>query len=602
MEGERVADGRSVPAFVGHVALAGACTCDSAAQPIVDSAARAPVSTRTSRTHTVHLAGQLHARGELASSVSLTVAHTDHELFAAAWDRWGEDAPVRVHGEYAAAVVESTRSTVTLVRDHIGTHPLFWHTDGRCVCFATSMPLLLSVLPSRPAPDEERIAGYLFAPSRSGSATFLQGVQMVEPGHLVVVGPGRTRTVRWWRPEELEPIPGDGRALLRDDVRELVALSVADRLPSGGPVGVHFSGGIDSTLVSLYATEQLAQGPHPLRHAYTWSPPFSTSDPDLGESDERHRLAALAAEMGLDVRHSARAPADMLAFLRRPIELEGTADVFDELPTIEAAARDGVAVLLSGWGGDELLSVHTPSMPAHLLRNGRLRDAARALRNLNGGIRPLHGLVRITWRHGLQPMLPGPLHRLAPFYTNIYRDGCYVGPTLQQQTNGSSRARRPRLTSNPKADLLHVLDYGHVGERMATWQAWGAPHGVVHRYPLTDRRLTERVLRAPTPLLWADGWPRYPARVAIGTRTRTRMVKADPANERQRHRMREGLWAALGDEVRAGALDGTCDWVDLSALRADVLRGPVGEVQADVLSVARMMPALRVLDLWRRHT
>jgi len=348
-------------------------------------------------------------------------------------------------------------------------------------------------------------------------------------------------------------------------------------------------------------SELLAQGPHPLCHAYTWSPPFSTSDPDLGESDERHRLAALAAEMGLDVRHSARGPADMLAFLRRPIELEGTADVFDELPTIEAAARDGVAVLLSGWGGDELLSAHTPSMPAHLLRHGRLRNAARTLRNLNGGLRPLPGLVRTTWRHALLPMLPGPLYRLAPFYADLYRDGCYVGPALRRSA-ASSRVRPLRLTSDPKAYVLRLLRNGHVGERMATWQAWGAPHGVVHRYPLTDRRLMERVLRAPTPLLWADGWPRYPARVAIGTRTRLRMEKADPANERQRHRMCEGLWAALRDEVRAGALDGTCDWIDLPALRADVLRGPVGEVQADVLSVARMMPALRVLDLWRRNT
>jgi len=585
-------------ALVGHLTFDGACRCDPAAQ----ASALTPVSAGASAPRIVRLAGQLHARADLARTLSMAPALTDVELFAAAWQRWGEATPERIHGEYAAAIVDPSRGTVTLVRDHIGTHPLLWHSDGRCVHFATSMASLLSMLPVRPGPDESRIAAYLHDPSRVGSATFLQGVRMVEPGRLVVVEAGRSRIVRWWRPEELEPIPGDGRALLRDDVRDLVARAVADRLPADGPVGVHFSGGIDSTLVSLYATDLLADGPHPLRHAYTWSPPLGASDPDMGELDERHRIAALAAEMGLDVRLSARGPADLLSFLRRPIELEGTADVFDELATIEAAARDGVRVLLSGWGGDEVLSAHAPSMPAHLLRALRPRAAARALRNLNGGLHPLPGLAGRTWRHGLQPLLPGSLARLAPFYTDLYRDGCYVGPALRHRTGAPAQQRPTWLSSDPRADLLRVLGIGHVGERMATWQAWGAPHGVMHRYPLTDRRLMERVLRAPTPLLWADGWPRYPARVAIGTRTRTRMVKADPANERQRQRMREGAWAPLRDEVRAGALDGTCDWVDLPALRADLLRGPSGDQQADAVSLARMRPALRVLDLWRRHT
>jgi asparagine synthase (glutamine-hydrolysing) len=575
-----VGGGQDTGAFVGHV-----------------MSAEAPAG----GARTIHLAGRLHARRELARSLLLSADHPDAQLFAAAWERWGEATPERIHGEYAAAIVDPSRGTVTLVRDHIGTHPLLWHSDGRCVHFATSMASLLSMLPVRPGPDESRIAAYLHYPSRVGSATFLQGVQMVEPGTVVVVEAGRSRTVRWWRPEELEPIPGDGRALLRDDVRDLVARAVADRLPADGPVGVHFSGGIDSTLVSLYATELLADGPHPLRHAYTWSPPLGASDPDMGDIDERHRIAALAAEMGLDVRHSARGPADMLSFLRRPIELEGTADVFDELATIEAAARDGVGVLLSGWGGDEVLSAHAPSMPAHLARALRPRAAARALRNLNGGMRPLPGLAQHTWRHGLLPMLPGPLYRLAPYFTDVYRGGCYVGPALRG-AGVSLRLRPTRPTIDPMTDLMRLLGVGHVGERMATWRAWSAPQKVEHRYPLTDRRLMERVLRAPTPLLWADGWPRYPARAAIGMRTRLGMAKADPANERQRYRLWSGCWRILGDEVRSGALDGTCDWVDLPALRADLLRGPVGDQQADALSVTRLMPALRVLDLWRRHT
>jgi asparagine synthase (glutamine-hydrolysing) len=585
--------------FVVHHPLNPTCACmvgDRHYSPVAFDQVGEPL--------VVHLAGELHAQRALVealgTSVAANAASSDAALLAAAWRRWGEDAPNHVHGDYAAIVVEQRRRRITMLRDHIGSVPIVWHSDGRCVRVATSMTLLLPTLPGRPAPDEGRITDYLLDPNRSDSRTFLSDVQMVEAGHLVVVEPGRSRVVRWWRPEELPPLQGDDRGTFREHVGDLVVQAVADRLPADGQVGVHLSGGLDSTLVTLVAAELLTENGRRLGPAYSWSPPLSEVDPDLGASDERHRLARLAAESDLELRLSARGAGDLLALLRRPIEMEGTADVFDELSTLAAAQRDGVAVLLSGWGGDEVLSAHAPSMPAHLLRQGRPRAAAGAVRTLNGGISPLSGMLRGAWRHLVLPALPGPLYRRAPFFADIYRGGCYLGPALR--VPGTHRSSVSRLTTDPKADLLRVLRHGHVGERMATWRTWAAPHGIVHRYPLTDRRLMERVLRAPTSFMWADGRPRYPARAAIGARTSSLISKADPANQQQRRRALADAWRALGDDVRIDALDGACDWVDLPTLRADLLRGPSGQLMPDVLTFARMMPALRVLDLWRRNT
>jgi hypothetical protein len=56
----------------------------------------------------------------------------------------------------------------------------------------------------------------------------------------------------------------------------------------------------------------------------------------------------------------------------------------------------------------------------------------------------------------------------------------------------------------------------------------------------------------------------------------------------------------LGAEVRSGTLDLTCEWLDADALRADLLRGPSGDVHDDVRTMLRIIPALRVLDLVQR--
>jgi hypothetical protein len=79
------------------------------------------------------------------------------------------------------------------------------------------------------------------------------------------------------------------------------------------------------------------------------------------------------------------------------------------------------------------------------------------------------------------------------------------------------------------------------------------------------------------------------------------MTKSDPANEGQRQRMFRDAWRHLGEDVRAGRFDDACDWVDMPALRRDLLRGPSGETRPDVLTVARMFPALRIVHLWRRY-
>ena len=241
-------------------------------------------------------------------------------------------------------------------------------------------------------------------------------------------------------------------------------------------------------------------------------------------------------------------------------------------------------------------------MPAHLLRSGHPRAALGAVRRLNSGARPFAGLITRAWRHLLVPLLPNPLHRLAPFYSDHYRGGCYPGPGLRAHQHAAEVRPDYRITADPHADALRLVRYGHIGERMATWSVWSAPHGIRHTYPLTDRRVMERILTAPTEFLWGDGRPRYPARVAVGQRTRLPMSKSDPANERQRMRMFRDTWRILGDDVRAGRMEDDCDWLDMPALRRDLLRGPSGEDVPDAIATSRMMPALRVLHLWRRHT
>ena len=74
--------------------------------------------------------------------------------------------------------------------------------------------------------------------------------------------------------------------------------------------------------------------------------------------------------------------------------------------------------------------------------------------------------------------------------------------------------------------------------------------------------------------------------------------KWDPTKERLRA-MRDRLRPRV-EEAEAGAFDGDCDWVDMASLRRDIACVPSDDDRADLPTVIRMPPALRVWHLAER--
>ena len=562
---------------------------------------------------TVALDGQVHAPDALAKALGEQRPLGGAALFARALQRWGETAPERIQGDFAVACYRPEEGRALLIRDHIGTRPLHWHWDGNvgALSFATFLPTLLALLPVRPGPDEAAIAAYLRWPTAIGDRTFFAGVRAVEPGHLIALDAQGPRVRRWWRPEAVRDIRFKDARDYGEAARELAERAVTDRLPgvtTNIPVGAHLSGGLDSTAVALIAQEALRARGHGLTGGYIWSPALSAADPEIRDDktegatarsgDERPNLLRLCADAGIPPRFGGAA--DQRAFLSRPFELEGLADVLDEFPILAAAQADGAHVLLSGWGADEAFSAHAYGAPASLLARGRIGALLGLIRRANRGFRPLSRSGSLLWHHAIVPTLPGPLYNRFQPYADFYGEGCYIGERLKALPLDDRVYRRFRYSTDTAADIRDHLALGHIGERMASWAAWGAPYGIEYRYPLTDRRLIEFVLGIPPEILWGDGRPRYLARATLRGRVKVPLGKADPANERKRRLQRKDTAELLARDARAGAFDGTCDWLDMERLRADLLKGPTGDDTADVLAAIRVNPAVRVWHMAER--
>jgi asparagine synthase (glutamine-hydrolysing) len=182
--------------------------------------------------------------------------------------------------------------------------------------------------------------------------TLLKGVHKLAAGHtmLLSLGDWSAHPQQYWCVETSNslvvqhPSPADPLGAIRASLEEAVKIS----LRSDVPVGIALSGGIDSGAIAVLAQKQYPEPMHAFCVGYPGRPAY----------DERQQARALAESLGMIV-HEVELPVnsfvDFFPELVRIMD-EPIADpaAFGHYSVPKAAADQGIKVLLSGIGGDEV--------------------------------------------------------------------------------------------------------------------------------------------------------------------------------------------------------------------------------------------------------
>jgi asparagine synthase (glutamine-hydrolysing) len=214
----------------------------------------------------------------------------------------------------------------------------------------------------------------------------------------------------------------------------------------------------------------------------------------------------------------------------------------------------GVRVLLSGLGGDEVASFDGRGYWAALAQQGRWLSLARELawsRQRNGA----------SWRgmivgRVVEPLLPATLWRL--YHRALGRqmsdhplEWSCIQPALAHRLGLEEQLRRTALREWPgvRTNQLQLLLHGNLATRMEEWGADAARWGLDYRYPLLDRRLLEFCLALPPEQYVRQGWTRYLFRRTIDALVPASLPwqrdKRDPVSERHNATQRARLWLLL---------------------------------------------------------
>jgi hypothetical protein len=216
---------------------------------------------------------------------------SDAKLVLQAYAREGEAALSRLRGSFVVAIVDGARGRAMLVRDPMGSHPLFYAEAGSCVLFAVSPGRLLGRAGVSRELNRAAIADHLCQRWPDPHETFFKAVRRVPPGMRAVLSKGRLQFDRYWDPapvgrplQWLTPEEASGF----DDVFE----RAVKRCLCHGRAGIFLSGGLDSISVAAVAAESARASGQSLPLA------LSLGFPDP-ECNEQERQVAVARDLGL---------------------------------------------------------------------------------------------------------------------------------------------------------------------------------------------------------------------------------------------------------------------------------------------------------------
>lgn len=341
----------------------------------LSNAAAQPMESRDGRYVTVFngeifnyraLGGMLAAKGYEFNTAS------DTAVLAPLYDLKGSDMLHDLEGMFAFAIWDRHRRRLFLARDHTGVKPLYYSLSREHLAFASELKAICRLSTSITL-DKDGLKEYLTFLWTPGERTLVQQIRKLRPGHCLMAefresGGLHIEITRWYRPPQAPLVGGRpiyDRSRTPEGLLDLLDDVVRGQCTSDVPIGAFLSGGVDSSAV---VASMVATGNRPTRVYCTDTLRRGASSEGFDEDYPFAKLVAQHLNVPLTrVVLDEETILDSLPGLPFLLD-EPTADPSPLLvKAIAGQARaDGIKVLLTGSGGDDIFSGYRRHVAARL--------------------------------------------------------------------------------------------------------------------------------------------------------------------------------------------------------------------------------------------
>jgi asparagine synthase (glutamine-hydrolysing) len=474
-------------------------------------------------------------REELLEALALHPAEkiTDSDLILAAYEKWGEDCPEHLLGDFAFAIWDQRQQQLFCARDHFGIKPFYYYLSDQVFAFSSEIKALF-IVPGVPQQlNEERVADYLLSQFDNTEPTFYRGILRLSPAHCLTATKTSIEINPYWSLDPHQERRLDSPEAYAQEFHQLFAEAVRCRMRSAFPIGAMLSGGLDSSSIACMA-DKLRENDRPIA---TFSAIFDA----VPECDERAYINPVLAQGNFDPHYvygDRISPlTDLDSVLWHQDQPLFSYNLYLNWSLYRVAQSQGTRVILDGFDGDSTVS-HGIGYLAELAQTHRWLQLYQEIQGLNQNFeQQFKGVFPILfWRYGMNPLIAKilPLRFLQRAVNAIVRRvrnittkhrqsdppdwHQSIHPDFIQRLHLESRRKTqpiPKDLHAAKAEHYSNLVRGVMPYTLEVLDHAAAAFSIDLRFPFWDKRLIEFCLAIPPEQKIEKGWTRMIMRRAM---------------------------------------------------------------------------------------
>lgn len=399
------------------------CGIAQARLAIIDLSERAhqPMSNEDGLIHIV-FNGEIYnfkeLREGLAARGHIFKSDSDTEVILHLYEEEGPRLLEKLNGVFAFAILDRKKRRLFIARDQLGVKPLYLAFTSSGIMFCSEIKGFLPYNRLSREIDHAAVNQHLAFIWCPGPRTMFKSVKKLGPGEACLIENGHiTRQWHYYQlPYNGEHL-GESRQTLQNMVEQGVETAVKRQLVADVPVGAFLSGGLDSSAIVAMMRKL-----NPDKQIRCYSIGFADEADNEGCPPDLPYAEKVAKHLQIDLCKIEVSPqqlierlAELIWFLDEP---QADPAPVNAMFIAEQARRDGIKVLLSGAGGDDIFSGYRRHLaikadPLWNLIPQPLRSLARrlALKKLDVRDSRCRRLVKV-----LQYADQEPQQRLISFY------------------------------------------------------------------------------------------------------------------------------------------------------------------------------------------
>lgn len=194
--------------------------------------------------------------------------HSDTEILLKSYIFYGHDVVKHLNGIFAFAIWDSSKEELFMARDHLGVKPLFYTMQNNSFIFASEIKAILKYPGVQKILDTQGISELLgIGPAHTPGTTVFDNIFELKPAHFAVFNRSGLQLKKYWSLKSEQHT--EDFAQTCDHLEFLLEDAITRQLVSDVPLCTFLSGGLDSSIITHYASNYCYQNNLPPLDTYS---------------------------------------------------------------------------------------------------------------------------------------------------------------------------------------------------------------------------------------------------------------------------------------------------------------------------------------------